>query len=141
VTFEDIRVELESFYTPEVVQEEYSQKYNAKDKLEISKIFAITNERFRSHYSIVGGDVSDYGKPYFAGTHDILVKDIKIYCDEKIVAERGKKAVRMTVRNKIPTTEYKNITVENIFFNGEKLAAEDMDITLEGCVADVLAVK
>ena len=39
VIFEDIRVELESFYTPEVVQTDYSQKYNAKDNLEISKIF------------------------------------------------------------------------------------------------------
>ncbi len=141
VTFEDIRVELESFYTPEVVQKEYSQKYNAKDKHEISKIFAITNERFRAHYSIAGGDTSDYEKPYFAGTHDILVKDIKIYCDEKIVTECGKKAVRMTIRNKIATTEYKNITVENIFFNGEKLTADDMDITIEGCEADVLCVR
>ena len=47
----------------------------------------------------------------------------------------------MTVRNKIPTTEYKNVVVENIFFNGEKLAAEDMDITIEACEADVLTIR
>ena len=141
VTFEDIRIELESFYTPEVLQKDYYQKYDAQDKIEISKIFAITNLRFREHYTIAGGDTSDYGKSYFAGVHDILVKDIYVYCDEKIVRDYGKKAVRVTVKNKIPTTEYKNIVVENVLFNGEKLAAEDMDISVEGCAAEVLTFK
>ena len=140
VRFEDIRVELESFYTPEVVQTEYDQCYDAKDKLEIAKVLCVTNSRFREHYSMAGGDISELGKPYYAGVHDILIKDINIYCDKKIAGKLGKRAVRITVRNKIATTEYKNIVVQNILFNGEKVAAADMDITITGCDADILAV-
>ena len=144
ITFEDISIELESFYTKEQLQRSAEQVYDKKDVIGLSSLLYITNARFRTIYAFTGienGDLSDVGKPHYAAVRRIGVKNVNIYADEKILADYGKACVGVTVRNIIPTTAYEDITVENISLNGERIYAEDMTIRMEGCDAKILTVK
>lgn len=130
ITFEDIRMELESFYTPHIYQKTQTQKYTATNETEIARVLSINNPRFREMYSFLHDFEEIPIKPDdprdFASSHDITVRGVKVYCDEKILAEKGTKCVSVEVRNLIPTTEYSNITVEDITLNGKPMSIEDI---------------
>ncbi len=146
VTFENIRVELERCYTPYVVQRSDSQVYERKDEIEIAKVLCIKNKRYREKHAFLGffheaeSDVA-IGDSRYAGVHDIHVKDITVYCDETILQTYGTQCVILEVYNFIPTTEYRNITVENVRLNGKLLSAREMCVKLEGNVSDAFRIK
>ena len=146
VIFENLRVELESFYTPSVVQRSESQIYDRKDEIEIAKVLSVRNKRYREKHAFLGftheaESKIPIGDKRFAGVHDIQVKDIYVYCDETIAQQYGTKCVILDVNNFIPTTEYRDIIVSGIFLNGKKLAALDMDVRTEGVAPDALAIQ
>ncbi len=144
ITFEDISIELESFYTKEQLQKHSEQVYEKKDVVGLSSLLQISNARFREYYAFLNmgdGNLSDVGKPNYAAVRRVTVKNVNIYADEKIFADYGKSCVCISVRNIIPTTEYGDITVENILLNGERICAEDMTIRMDGCDAKILTVK
>ena len=79
------------------------------------KFYDCKNVRFRKAYDFLGlhkGNREDEGKPHYAGVHDILVKNVTVYCDEKLTAQYGTKAVTIGIQNIIPTTGYADIRVE-----------------------------
>ena len=135
VTFENISVELESFYTPEKLQENDGSVYDRQNETALARVFNVSNKRFREAYSFLGledGEKSDNGKSFYASVHDITVKNVAVYSDEKILEKYGTKCVRIKVENIIPTTEYKNISVESVTLNGKPLNEKDMEISLVG---------
>jgi hypothetical protein len=135
VAFENISVELESFYTPEKLQENDGSVYDRQNETALARVFNVSNKRFREAYSFLGledGEKSDNGKSFYASVHDITVKNVAVYCDEKILEKYGTKCVRIKVENIIPTTEYKNISVESVTLNGKPLNGKDMEISLVG---------
>lgn len=73
--------------------------------------------------------------------HQITVKNVHLYCDEKLLSVYGKDCVRIVVQNILPTTEYRNIVVKDIFLNGVKLPEHDMTVSVEGCEKDILTVR
>lgn len=145
IIFENIRVELESFYTPYVVQRSEDQVYNRHGEIEIAKILCIKNKRYRQKHAFLGfsheanSDVS-IGDSRYASVHDIRVKDIQVYCDEKINQSYGTQCVILEIHNYIPTSEYRDITVENISLNGKRLSAQDMCVTVEEQLSDALKI-
>ena len=145
ITFENIRIELESFYTPYVVQRTEDQVYHRKDEIEIAKVLSIKNKRYREKHAFLGftheanSEIS-IGDSRYASVRDITVKDIQVYCDEKIAERYGTKCVILEMLNFIPTTEYRNITVENICLNGKKLSSQDMVVNIGGAM-DIFKVK
>ncbi len=138
ITFENIRVELEGFYTPEVVQVKEEQKYNAQDSLKISSIVSFTNPRFRK--MDMYKDFTDQnfgielteGQKEYASIHDILVKDITVFADERVLAEKGTKCVYLQVVNKVEGTAFYNIIVDGITLNGTRLSVDQMEVYTEG---------
>lgn len=146
ITFENISLELESFYTPMELQKSDADAYSKQDVLDISKLLAITNSRFRKAYAFLsdvntGADLSDEGKPHFASVHHILVKNVQVYCDEAIIAQKGTKAVTVSVKKIVPDSYYGDIVVEDVFLNGKKLDAQDMELFFKDVDPSVLTVR
>lgn len=145
ITFENISLELESFYTPMELQKSDAHTYSKQDQLEISSLLRIGNPRFREAYSFLddlgAGDQSEKGQPHYASTHDILVKNVQIYCDEAIVAQKQTKAVTVSIENRIPTAYYGNIVVEDVYFNGKKLSPQDMELFFKDVDPSVLTFR
>lgn len=139
ILFENIRVELESFYTASALQVEQSMVYAMQDEFEIPAIVAIENRRFRDLYAFPDGMQAVWpyekqlGDERFASVRDVKVKNIQIYCDEKIFEKKSpKEAVYIRISNEIDTSTYSGITIEKISMNGKQLAKEDMSIEMLG---------
>ncbi len=144
ITFENISLELESFYTKEQLQKTAEQIYDKKESVCISKLLSIMNPRFRETYAFLdvgNGNLSDQGKPHYAAARGITVRNVDIYADEKIFGEFGSACVCILVSNRIATTEYADITVENVSLNGRRIFGDDMDIHIEGCKENVVTIK
>lgn len=129
VLFENISLELESFYTKHQVQKRDDEVYSQTD-VEPTILFGVNNSRFRDSYPLVAVDYA-VGAPSFAGAHDIEARNISVYCDEKLLSEKGTKIVRVNMRNIIPTTEFYNISLKNVTLNGKALTADDVDFEIE----------
>ena len=143
VLFEDISLELEHFYTPEVLQQTDDQVYDAKDQTAIARFFYINNHRFREAYAdlVAGsGDRSDEGKPFFAAVHDVTLRNMSIYCDQEIAQAFGTRCAKLKINKIVPTADFSNLLVENVTLNGKRLSADEMDATFIGCESDVLTI-
>ncbi len=145
ILFEDIRVEHERFYTPEIVQKSEEQVYDAKEETALAKIFVVRNTRFRELYAYLGlPEVKSelkIGDKRYAGVHDITVKKIQICCDASLEKEFASKCAAVWLKNTIPTTEYANLTVEDVFLNGRRLSREDFSVTLQDVSEDCLIFR
>ena len=141
VIFEDIRIELESFYTTPLLQKSEDQVY-AETDIARTNIIDINNKRFRKGIDYVKAlepsAPLNEGDRNFAGAHDIIVRDISVYCDEKLFAEQGTKCVRVYINNVIPTTEFYNVSLKNITLNGKALTKDDLELERlgDGAVID-----
>ncbi len=143
ITFEDIRLELETFYTPPVLQATQTATYQGVSKQDHSAIIAISNPRFRKEYAFSIGDKSS---PYalqvgehFASVHHITAKNLQVICDEEYFEKRAKdKAVYIGVHNNIDTTEYTDIIIENVVLNGKRLSLDEMEIETKGNIKNLI---
>ncbi len=147
VVFENIRVELEGFYTASVYQASDAQKYDAKDSHEVAAIVSVANQRFRemdiyTHLEFV--EMQDFKKPArnkFASVCDVKFKDIFVYADEEVMKYTDGKCATIKIMNCLEGTEYKNITVENVVVNGQRLGEAQMSIELQGMDRKELIIK
>lgn len=144
ILFENIRTELEFGYTPEVMQRTEEQEYTAKDTLAVARILSISNKRFRTYYAHLGISEAESElppeDPRYAGVHDVTVKDISIFCDPRIVEAMGTECVSVLMQKVHPTSEYKNIRVENVVLNGKRLSPKDLKYCFDKCEEDCLTV-
>lgn len=147
ILFENLRVELEGFYTPTILQESDDQKYNAQSGLEIAKIVAFSNPRFREMDFYAGLALQNFdiglkaGNSAYASIRDITVKDIAIYADERVLAEKDTKCACIQVVNQVASSAFKDITVENVLLNGKKLSPIEMEICATGFDQSELKIK
>ncbi len=142
ITFENISVEMESFYTRIQLQENDNDVYTKQDTTETTNILLFNNPRFREEYAgLFPGDLSQKGQPHFAGIHDIVMRNVEVYCDETLMERNGTKNVRLVVENYIPTTHFGNLVAENISCNGVRLTAEDMYVQTKGIAEDALTIR
>lgn len=148
ILFEDIRVELEGFYTEQELQTDEDAPYSKKNTLDVTRVLMISNKRFRTHdlYVDIGFDpiateLSD-SDPRFASVKDVTVRNITLYADKAVLAARGKKCVRISINRDHLTSEYRNITVDGITLNGERVLPCEMEYSARGVeITEVLTVK
>ena len=147
ITFEDIRLELETFYTPEQMQETQSMTYQFESQQGHSSLVSIQNNRFRNDYAFLG---ADQGSPYeieigdkrFASVHHITVRDLRVICDEEYLKKIPQdKIVCIGVFNYIDSSEYSNIKIENVFLNGKRLEESQISIDVCGMERKELIIK
>lgn len=150
ITFENIRLELESFYTPEVLQESDDHVYTATDQRTETRLFSCSNRRYRGIGIYVGAmknetavldEARKPGHPLYAGVHDVLVKDVTIYADERIMAGDGTKCAILYLRNDVEGSEYQNLVVENVTLNGRRLSKDDMKLVFPDTDGSALLVR
>ena len=145
IMFENIRVELESFYSRPQMQRSDDEVYSRQNEVEIAYILNIRNRRFREAYAFLNLEkeksVYPEGDPHYASVCGVTAKDITVYCDDALLQSKGTQCVRLYVENSIPTTEYRDIVVEGITLNGQRLQKADMEMTLAGISPDALSVK
>ena len=125
---------MEGFYTAAVLQRDQSQSYEAKDSIEIAAIVNIVNYRFREAYAFLGVEekAAEEQKNY-AGVHNIKVKDISVYADEKVLSNQGTKCIRVNIVNSVGKAEFTDISIENTALNGKKISPKEMDVQIIGC--------
>ncbi len=143
IVFEDIRIEMEGFYTPPQYQENQSMVYDKKDETEIPYVLNVQNRRFREAYKFLVDEVEEpnKGTKKYAGVSDVIAKDITVYADGDVMSKYGNDCIMIKIDNIIPGTEFSSIKAENIILNSKKLSGEDMKITLKGVEKDVLEIK
>lgn len=136
VTFENIRIEIESFYTPPMGQTSDEQRYDRQNENHISFIAKIANHRIGSFYDFLD-EKSIYeqqmDKEHYAAIHDVKIKDIYVYCDDELVSKFGKSCAKIALEKIVKDSRLENIVFENIRLNGKKLLREDIEIQLTDC--------
>lgn len=134
VTFDDIRIELDSFYNKEALQSDQSLPYPNKDTIQHSTLLMIINKSFRESYKVDGTPKYklNKGDERFTSSHDITFKNIKVYADDKVLKEYDKDLISINLINLIETTKYYNINIENINLNGKKVPIENINVHRNG---------
>lgn len=150
VTYENIRVEYESFYTPEVYQATEDQVYDKQDDIISTYLFTIINPGFRDAYNKVLTNNPlgparyklEEGDPRFRSVRDITVKNIQIYADQKVIDTLKEKTIKFLFNNTLKEASYANIKIEDVYINRKKLSYEDtfIEIKNEGTIKDVFVL-
>ena len=130
ITFENIRVEVEKFYTPEVYQASDSERYQEQDKTMRTFLLKADNRQFDSPEWEIFTDKSLYDERS-ATVHDVTCKNITVYMDEKIEKLSGKYDIPIGVHYCLPNKKFYRIQVENVVVNGKKLTKEDCILYLD----------
>lgn len=132
VVFEDINVDYNACDTVEVYQARDDMVYNAIDTVMIPHLIWIGNRNFRRDESIsmrnvppgksVGLDLTGIRQ---AMNHDIAVRNINVYYDEKIPKRDGKYNLPICIKSIYPDIIHENILISNIRVNGKVLKESD----------------
>ncbi len=141
IIFTDINIEFNAFDTPAVYQSSDSMRYEKENEVEIPTLINISNPPFRNEdnkklWGIPGADYESIGKAGCHGTaHDVIFKNINVYYDEALPKDNGKPIIKMCFYSFFPEIRYSDISVENVFVNGERLKKEDVkfeQLTVDG---------
>lgn len=126
VLFENIRVDYNSYDTPEVLQTSENMVYNAADKVAVPTLIGIFNYRFRSKenserlgYPAGGGPDIDLQGIRQGCAHDITYRNIAVHCDEDMPKKDGKFLVPIVIKSSLENVSFYNICISNITVNGE----------------------
>lgn len=125
IVFENINVEYNNFDTVEVYQSSDEMSYDATDSVAIPTLVQLRNSPFRSP-----GSVELWGLPLLTdkicldgiktrSIHDVTVKNIHVYYDEGMPLKDGRPDIQIRIAPE-EGTEFYNISVTDIFVNGEK---------------------
>ena len=70
-----------------------------------------------------------------------LFKDIFVYADEKVLEATNNRCAMVKIVNCLESREYKNLQIENIIVNGQRLDESQMSINVCGMDLKELKVK
>ena len=126
--FENINVEFNSFDNMPVLQKSDECVYDAYDKAFVPNLISIENRRFRCPFYSTG----DWGlRPEHAPlnlegisqacVHDVIIRNIKVYYDEKIPLADGRFNVPVVIDSSLEGVEFYNISVSDVTVNGVHL--------------------
>lgn len=129
ILVEDIRVEYESFYNAPQLQRDDDDVYTCQDEPMIPNLFDISDDRYKKYWGELGAlnphPKIDLSGIEYASVHDIVVRNIKVYYDEKIPKNQGRYNVPIVIDKTIPEIKTYNILLENIIVNGTKLSSQN----------------
>ena len=127
ITFEDIRVEYNSFDTPPQRQRAEDEVYEHENEITTSDLILVRNKRFGA-----SPDPTRIDGVKCASIHDITIKNIRAYIDKDIPKVDGKYNAPINIDNTIEYAQIYGITVENVEINGEKLTKDTAILNLNG---------
>ncbi len=129
ILYEDIRVEYNSFDNQPVLQRGEDQVYDAYDKKFVPRLVSIENNRMRGDfYSEIPKEHAplDLTGIRQACVHDVTVRGIDVYYDEKIEKRDGLYPTSIIINSMFDDVEYYNINISGIRINGVPVTAEDI---------------
>lgn len=124
VKFENINVELNSFDTDTLYQENDEQKYDKENTAFIPQIISVRNYSFREMYSTTAWGIGamvdlDLTGVKEASVTDVSFKNINVYYDENLPLVGGEPNIKIEIKKDREEAEYSDINIENITVNGE----------------------
>ncbi|MBQ9735242.1 MAG: hypothetical protein IJV96_00465 [Clostridia bacterium] len=140
VTFSDIRIEMEHFFTPEVYQASENQVYAPSEKYAIPFFLGIGNEyRMSTTYGFwgevtdsLGGLLPTVGEAHFAACRRITVKDIALLPSKELFDAMGGECAKAYILNAFESSRYEDILISGVTLCGKPLAKEDVTFTTRG---------
>lgn len=137
VTFENMNVEYNSFDNVPVLQESEEQAYDKYGEIFVPHLISFVNNRFRgdAYCNDIWGIPKDTAPidltgVKYAAFHDIAVKNINVYYDEKIPKKDEKYDVPIDISSFIDDVTHYNISVSDIKINGEKVTENDLPVSV-----------
>lgn len=131
VLFENIRVEYEKEYTAPQYQAADEMEYRLCNTTARTLLFHITNAQFNSQeWNISAPPLEQFGADS-ATAHDITAKNISVYYDAALSYEDGKYIVPILIESFFKDKIYKNILLEDITVNGEKLTMDNAILNID----------
>ena len=139
VVFENINVEFNYFDNPPVLQKNDESVYDKYDKTFVPNLVSLSNGRFRNAFycNDVWGIPLEHAPLNLEGInqaciHDVLIKNITIYYDEKINKIDGKYNVPIDICSCLDGVEFYNIFINNVCVNGVRIDKDNGIINLCG---------
>ncbi len=127
IVFENINVEVNEFDSPCVYQVSDDMVYNPEEKTQIPYILRILNNKWRTRemcelwhvpFRPVSLDLSGINQ---ASVHDVTVKNINVYYDERIPKKDGKFNAPIMIKSFREGVNFYNIDISGITINGEAI--------------------
>ncbi len=129
VRFENIRIEMNAFDTPQQLQENAEEQYLRENEIALPHVINVSNRRYDWSGSpfakCVGNQVGDRS----AWITDVSLKDITVYYDEGLPLKDGKPILGVYIENHRAAegAQLKNIRLENLVCNGRKIPENEID--------------
>lgn len=145
VLFEDIRVEYNSFDTREQYQDTDETVYRLQDTVAIPNLVSISSHPFRTaNTKYLWGVPTELTAPVdldgvsIAGVHDVTVRDVRVYFDERLPLYGPDSRLRVPV-SVHPSREgvvYSAIRVSDVTVSGVPMTAENAFLSVDPSVKD-----
>lgn len=137
IVFENINVEYNSFDNVPVLQETEEQIYDRYGETFVPFLISIKNNRFRNEFYCD----DTWGVPQntapidltgvkYACVHDVAVRNINVYYDEKIPKQDGKYNAPVYIDSLLDDVRFYNINVSNIKINGKKVTKDGIPVSV-----------
>lgn len=132
IIFENINVEYNAFDNYPVLQTDDDSVYDKYDVKFVPYLVSINNNRFRNEFYCddIWGVPPKHAPLDLTGikeacVHDIMVRNINVYYDERIEKIDGKYNVPIDVTSVLEGVEFYNIQISNIKVNGTQIKPEN----------------
>ncbi len=141
VRFENIRVEMNAFDTPEELQKSEDMEYSRAGEVALPRVLAVFNNRFAWAGSPVEKSAGDRIGERCAWVTDVLFKDITVYYDEGMPLSDGKPILGVYIENDRAQdgARFENIRIENLVCNGARVPCNAVDLHCKN--ADITEYK
>ena len=128
VRFEDIRIEMNAFDTPEQLQENAEMKYTKEGEIALPLVAVVRNVPFNWAGSPFEKSAGNQISEKTAWVTDVLFKDITVYYDEGMPTKDGKPILSVHILNDRAEAgaKFESIRMENLVCNGKKIPAEEI---------------
>lgn len=132
ITFEDIRIEYERYYTCSQYQDRDDTVYTQQNTIEIPALVGFSNPVWRSPdtvatWGIPGELLSplDLSQVQSGMIHDVVCRNLTVYFDDAIpLREDGKYPLPIRIWSVREDVRFADILVENVVVNGVRLTEE-----------------
>lgn len=131
ITFENINVEFNGYDTAPQFQENDDMVYTNKNTIYIPYLFQARNTRFRNPGAMASWGLSEMAEFDLDGIkkytiHDVKVKNINVFYDDKLLSEDGMPLIQMHIKSTVDGAEFYNFDISDIKVNGRVIPNEEI---------------
>ena len=138
IKFENIRVDVEKYYTPEEIQTSDDARYQSENRTAVTNLFSLSNRQFISDEWEIEASEKSLLPEKAATATDVSIKNASVYIDERIEKTDGRYNVPIVIRSVLKGKYNGSVTVENFTVNGTKINAENAVIDVNGITEFVI---